>query len=104
MGYVVTHRNGEMEDGYPVDQIGRLYDELLKADSEHPDVAVTHESEWCLTVLKSGFLVLENLEKGEPKHVGPVNRDEAIELMMALANGLVDDLHVVLWRPGYPPR
>lgn len=104
MGYRVTHWTGEMERDWPREKLESLIDELASADAEHPDVAVTHESEWCLTVLRSGFVVLEHLEEGEPKHLGPVDRRTALELMSAVADGRIDELSSRPWKPGYPAR
>lgn len=104
MGYRVTHRTGEMENDAPLEKLESLLDELASGDAEHPDVAVTHESEWCLSVSRSGFVVLEHLEEGEPKHLGPVERRTALELMSAVAEGRIDDLSALAWKPGYPAR
>lgn len=104
MSHRVTHRTGEMESGFPIGRFGDLLDELVTPDDEHPDVSVTHESEWSLSVYTSGFVVLENLEAGEPQHLGPVDHSTALELMMVVAQGKVDALKTRPWRPGYPPR
>jgi hypothetical protein len=92
-----------MERGYPMYRFAALLDELANADGEHPDVAVTHESEWSLTIYRSGFLVLENLEDGQPMHLDPSNREETLDLMVALAEGRIEDVKSRPWRDGYPP-
>jgi hypothetical protein len=93
-----------MDDDYPVDGFGDLLDELLNADPEHPDIAVTHESEWSVTVYKSGFVVLENLEEREPFHLGPLDRNATLDLMVAIAAGRIDDVRAKAWVAGYPPK
>jgi hypothetical protein len=103
MSYRVTHCTGEMNPGYPIERFADLLGELSVADSEHPDIAVVHESEWSLTVYRSGFVVLENLEDGEPMHLGPLDRDRTIELMIGVAEGRIAELQSEPWRPGYPP-
>ena len=104
MSYHVTHWTGKMESDFPLDRLGDLLDELAVADSEHPDIAVTHESEWSLTVNRSGFAVLENLEDGEPLHMGPMTRSELMDLMRSVATGLLREVQSGNWLPGYPPR
>ncbi len=102
MSYHVTHSAGEMQADFPMERFGNLLDELSRADSEHPDVSVTHESEWALTVLWSGFVVLENLEHGDPVHAGPLDRPECLALMKAVAEGRIAEVRSGQWRPGYP--
>ena len=104
MTYHVTHWTGEMASGYPIEDFPNLLDELSRADDEHPDVSVSHESEWSLSVYKSGFLVLENLEEGEPIHLGPLDRNAVIRLMVGVAEGRIDEVRSHPWRSGYPPR
>ena len=104
MTYRVTHTTGAMDADYPVDRFPVLLDELAKADGEHADVAVSHESEWTLTIGRSGVLILENVEDEDPMHVGPIGRSATLELMTALAHGRLDDVRSMPWVEGYPPR
>jgi len=105
MAYVVTHWTGAMEAALPPERFSELLDELVLADGEHSGVAVKHESEWSLRVDKWGFLVLENLEEGDPMHLGPVlDRNVVLGLMVAVAEGRVNDVRSAPWRRGYPPR
>ena len=105
MTYRVTHSTGEMESGYPTERFTELLEELASADDEHPDVSVVHESEWSLTVYKSGFLVLENLEFGEPSYLGPADaKQSTLDLMVGIAEGRIEEVRSAPWRPGYPPR
>ena len=104
MSYHVTHWTGKAEHDYPVSGFGDLLDELTKADAEHPDIAVTHESEWSVTVYRTGYVVLENLEAGEPFHLGQLDRNAMLQLMVAIAEGRIDDVRAKPWVAGYPPR
>jgi hypothetical protein len=92
-----------MESNFPVEHLGKLLDELATADAEHPDVAIANEDEWSVTAYRSGFVVLENLEEGEPLHLGPLDRASTLEIMIALAEGRMADVKARAWRPGYPP-
>ena len=93
-----------MEPDYPIARFGDLLDELSSADGEHPDVAVAHESEWSLTAYRSEFVVLENLDEGELMHLGPLDRDATLDLMVAIAEGRIDEVRAKPWIAGYPPK
>lgn len=59
-----------------------------RQDAEHPDVALSHESEWTLSVFESGLVVWENVaEDDEPRHRHGVSRGEVRRLGQELAAG-----------------
>jgi hypothetical protein len=49
-------------------------------DNEHASVSVTHDSEWCLSAYKGGYVVFEHLEEGEPRHMTDVPPDKVLAL------------------------
>jgi hypothetical protein len=51
-----------MERDPPIARLRELLQSLDIDDKEHPDVALTHESGWCLSAFPSGLLVWENDE------------------------------------------
>ncbi len=104
MSYHVTHWTGESDSTLPTERFSELLDELSAADRDHPDVSVTHETEWCLSVFRSGFVVLENLEEGDPMHLGPLDHGAILALMAAVAEGRIGDVQSAAWKPGYPPN
>lgn len=71
------------------------------ADHEHKSVSVTHESEWCLSAHRGGYIVFENLEEGEPRHMTDVPSEKIVALWHLLADGDLDALESEPWRPGY---
>jgi hypothetical protein len=75
--------------------------ELDVHDEEHPDVALTHESEWCLSAFEGGLLVWENLQRGEPRHMRDVPRDKVLKLWLALSRGDLSAVEKESWLPGY---
>ena len=101
MAYHITHTNGEMESSPPLAILPRLLDELATADAEHGDVALTHESEWCISVSRSGCVVLEHLEHGEPRHMRNLPREKILDLLARLAHGELATVQAELWNPGY---
>lgn len=104
MSFSVTDRQGRMladPDGPVIDEILAELDD--EQDAEHPDVALSHESGWCLSAFPSGLVTWENVEDDsvEPRHRRGVSRAEVRELWMALASGRVADIEERGWRPGY---
>lgn len=98
----MTHRLGDMESvshsAFPA-----LLQELdaHPGDEEHTSVSVTHESEWCLGAYRGGYVVFENLEEGEPRHMIDVSPDKIILLWCLLADGDLAALECEPWKPGY---
>jgi len=103
MAYVITHWLGDDEHPASTDALGPLFDELEIADEEHGSVCVTHESEWCLSVGRSGRAYWENVEdrNGTPRHLDRISRDEFIELGKAVAAGDLGRVEQEDWQPGY---
>jgi hypothetical protein len=98
--FTITHTSGAMEQGQ-LRSLPNLLDELLDADGEHPDVAVSHESGWTLGLYGSGRLVLEHLEDDiEPVHCF-ATRDDQLIAATAVALGNASELRNWPWLPGY---
>ena len=70
-------------------------------DAEHTSVSVTHESEWCLGAYRDGYIVFENLEEGDPRHMTDIPPDKIIALWLLLADGDLAALEGEPWQPGY---
>ena len=101
MAYHVTHANAAMESSSPLSALPALLDELAMADAEHGNIALTHESEWCISVSRSGRVTLEHLEEGSPQHMRGVPRQKLLDLLARLAHGEVASVRAEPWRPGY---
>ena len=103
MAFVVTHRYGDFERDPPLDALPALLEEVRTnlEDTEHIDVSVTHESEWCLMTRGRGILVFEHLEDGDPRHMRDVEDAHLLELWEALARGELARLEREPWLPGY---
>ena len=104
MTFTITHRGGDMEEGWE-SMIPHLVEELdAPLDEEHPDVAVCDdETSWSLSAFQGGALVFENLEEDEigPRHLPSVSRIEMVRLMTLLAQGRLGEVQSLDWRPGY---
>ncbi len=96
------NRNGAFIRDPSPDQMRALIASLAEHDQVHPDIALKHESEWCLSVFGSGLVVFENVESGEgPWHMRGVSQDRALELWLNLAAGKISDLKSLPWSIGY---
>ena len=103
MAFHITHRYGAMESDPPLSSLPALLRELddRPEDTEHGDVAVSHESEWCVSVSRGGYVVFEHLENGGARHMRDVSAERIIDLWSRLARGDIASLESELWRPGY---
>lgn len=72
-------------------------------DIEHPDVGLTHDSEWSLGAFPSGLVTWENVadRSGSPRHLRDVPRSKLRQLWIALASGDIDAVEAEPWLPGY---
>ena len=103
MSFTITHRYGAMDRAPPLEQLPILLTELDKRpeDTEHGSVALTHESEWCLSVARGGYVVFEHLENGGERHMSSVSPEDIIRMWNLLAVGRIADLEAMAWAPGY---
>ncbi len=103
MTFSVHHVDGSMSRPDSSLAFETLLDDLARADDEHPDVGVTHESGWGLSVFKSGTVVWEDVEAGgQAGHLNAVPREQILMLMRLVATGDLKQVHRLSWLPGYP--
>ena len=95
MAYHVTTQFGAMERNPSQERMAAVIDSIDPNDEEHPDVSLTHESEWCIGVFASGLVTFENLESGEPMHMSGLGRQEILDLWQTLARGEIDALRAL---------
>jgi hypothetical protein len=103
MSYSITHRYGNMDSEPPLSALPALLAELRERpeDTEHGSVALTHESEWCLSVSRNGHVVLENLEEGGERHLKNVSEEHVLQMWEDLAAGRIGKLQELPWKLGY---
>jgi hypothetical protein len=92
-----------METNPSVGRLRELLQSLDIDDEEHPDVALKHETEWCLSAFPSGLLIWENVEAEEsnPRHMPCVPREKVLDLWVKLAQGDVAAVEAEPWLRGY---
>lgn len=101
MSYHVSKRCGGIEHNATIEKMRAALAELKVEDIEHPDVALTHESGWCLGAYPSGLVIWEHLENGEPRHMRGVSRERVFGLWQMLARGEFAAIDAEPWKPGY---
>lgn len=99
--YTVRHWWGKEEREVPAERFAEILAELKAADSEHSTTSLKHESEWVLSYCKTGVLVYENVEEGDPRHMAGVPASVVVELWKRLADGELDALEKQPWKAGY---
>lgn len=57
MAFYVIDRWGGMDNDVSIEHMKKLFESLDIEDNEHPDISLTHDSEWCLGVFPSGLVV-----------------------------------------------
>jgi len=70
-------------------------------DDEHPDVSLTHESEWTLSAFPDGLVIWENAEEDVARHMHHVSRSKVLELWTMLSEGNIDAIESEPWIQGY---
>lgn len=105
MAFHTTDRWGAMERNPVIERLRELLRSLDIDDDEHPDVALTHETEWSLSAFPSGRLVWENaaVEDSAARHMVDVPREKVLALWQKLAHGDIAAVDAEPWLPGYGP-
>jgi hypothetical protein len=89
-----------MEADPPLESLDLLLGELETSDPEHPDVAVSHESGWTLSVFPSGRVIYENVEDlGQQPRQLVLDRSLVMILCRALVAGDLARLESEDWQP-----
>jgi hypothetical protein len=99
----VLHMDGSGENDPPIESLSALYDELLLADIEHPNVSAIHdESGWCLSAYRDGGLIFGQLgDSSSERHLTGVSKERVLELWKLLIHGEVDRILSEPWKAGY---
>lgn len=102
MSYFAYDRMGRTVSSPSPAEMSSLLASLAQPDPEHPDVSLSHESGWCLSVFVSGLVVLENAETGEgPWHMRLATPQHALHLWQLLSDGNIATIQAQPWAPGY---
>lgn len=104
MDFSITHVLGSMERNPSAEKLASLVAELDTADDEHPDVALSLEDGWSLSVFRNGNVILGNLEDDdeEPVHLRSVSRQRVLVLMNRFAFEGIEAVGGEPWESGYP--
>ena len=99
VAFHTTHRDGSLDDNPPLEALEALVRELDgPEDPEHPDVSVTHESEWSLSAFPSGLVIWGNFEESDERRVEGVSRKHVVALFKEVAAGDLANVDATLDR------
>jgi hypothetical protein len=105
MSFFVETRWGGSETAPSIGRMRQILKELAQKDPEHPDVWLTHESGWTLSVSETGLVVWDNLEANDnkPRHMVGVDRERALWMWIQLSRGDLGSIEKLSWAPGQSP-
>ncbi len=105
MTFHTTDRWGAVESNPPIERLRELLQSLDIEDDEHPDVALKHTTEWCLSAFPSGLLAWENIEADDntARHMTAVPREKVLDLWVKLGRGDIAAVDAEPWLAGYGP-
>ncbi|MFI6688804.1 hypothetical protein [Streptomyces sp. NPDC050485] len=97
MSYFMTDLSGASVDEPDEATMRTILDGLADADTEHPDVSLTHTNGWSLSVFPSGellWLLWENLDDPDtaPRQLSGLTKDEVLRLFGLLAAGDTEEI------------
>ena len=102
MSYFAYDRMGSTVISPDEAAMSALLSSLTTPDPEHPDVSLSHESGWCLSVFGSGLVILENVETGEgPWHMRLPSPQHSLNLWQLLSGGQIAAIQSHPWVSGY---
>ncbi len=101
---MVIHIDQSHSVDYPIDKFPKLLSELDGEIDIEKYVALTHESEWCLSVAPNNLLILNNNfdELDDSWYMENVANENIIKLWCLLAIGNVDKIKAEQWIYGDP--
>jgi hypothetical protein len=104
MAYMIIHVSGKNESNYPLDDLSIILSELEGSSDEEAYVALTHESEWCLSVNPFGLLMWENnfSELEDSWHMENITEEKVLKLWRLLAKGEIEKIQRKPWIKGDP--
>jgi hypothetical protein len=102
VAFYVTHNDGSMTSDPPLSILPNLLDELADASADDPDVSMSDEDGFTLSVFPSGRVVFENVETvNNPRHIDGLSMTAVLALLTALAERRLDEVMSLEWQEGY---
>ena len=103
MSYMAVHLDNTNEANYPKSNFPMLLAELGRSKSEDEYVAITHESDWSLSVYPSGLTIWQsNLTANEVLYQPSLSKEKVLSLWLLLAKGSIQETQNQPWQEGDP--
>jgi hypothetical protein len=106
MAFQVEHRDGAIEKDPPLSSLPALLREVdvRPGDIEHCHVDLSHESGWCIAVMREDHYVIfehRGSDVGGVRHMLDVPDEKIIDLWSRLARGDIAAIESEPWILGY---
>lgn len=104
MSYMVIHKDKTHSENYPINQLANVLAELEGENDIEKYVALTHKSDWCLSVSPNKILVWENnlSDLSETWYMKDVPHSKILQLWTLLASGNIEEIKHEEWLLGDP--
>lgn len=104
MNYLVVHADGRHEEGYPLNQLHLLPQQVNGVADPEQCVALTNDTEWCLSYHATGDLLWENNlgDLMDTWYLSNVSEDKLVQLWSLLAEGEIEKIKLENWIKGDP--
>lgn len=97
----VLHMDASGDEDPPIESLSALYDELWSSGIMDGNVAVIHDSGWCISAHRDGRVTFEHLSEGGERHMRPIPKLRVLELWQRLIDGDITHLLHEPWIFGY---
>lgn len=96
---IATFTSGAQVRDFPVARHEELLDDLVHSDRDHPDISLSNEDGWVLSIFPSGLVVFENGldEDDNAMYLRGTGREEQLQLLRWLNDGQLDDIQALDW-------
>jgi len=98
MPFHTTDREGITRLNPDTDTMRAIIASLQDDVPEHPDVWLTHDSGWTISLFPSGLAVLENEHTHNTSQIENITPDQALQMWLQLSQGNVQSLLKQNWQ------
>ncbi len=100
MSTTLTTPGGQSIEAPSLAALTEAVDALLAGEDEAADLWLENDDGWALSVVPTGDLFFENVNKDSYQTLGPLPREEIVRLLHLLASDNLADLRAQPWEAG----
>lgn len=104
MNFLVVHADGRHDEAYPLDKLHLLPKQVKGLADAEQCVALTNETEWCLSYHATGDLLWENNlgDLMDTWYMSNVSEEKLLQLWMLLIESEIEKIKQEDWIKGDP--